>query len=157
MRALQFATAILASISLGLLLAALASRDWVIFGSSHIGLWQICNGNICQAYGAIFPVDLHAIRFFLMVGMLAGATSFLYLWAFTCNQSIGSVSMAKIAGITSLVAGFCALIAMSVFTGVNNSAFMRNYGWSFAVGWASAPLFLITGGLAFYMHKGREM
>uniref|UniRef100_A0ACB8FSQ5 Uncharacterized protein n=1 Tax=Sphaerodactylus townsendi TaxID=933632 RepID=A0ACB8FSQ5_9SAUR len=135
MRALQFATAILASISFGLLLAALASDDWVT-GVAHTGLWQACSGYICQVYGmnvqdteSLVVLDginsqqlslkefsgyIHATRFFLMVGTFAGATSFLCLWVFICNFSVGSFSMAKIAGITSLVAGFCALVAMSI-------------------------------------------
>nr|XP_056702354.1 uncharacterized protein LOC130474677 [Euleptes europaea] len=133
----------------------------------------------------LFPVGyIHATRFFLMMGAFAGAVSFFSLWTSLCRFYAGSFSTAKTAGIASLAAappldaicectskrimleyhavvyfGLCALIAMSIFTGVFNSSYrnLGRYGWSLAVGWASGPLFLLTGGLAFQIHAGRDM
>ncbi|KAL8219397.1 UNVERIFIED_CONTAM: hypothetical protein K2H54_023617 [Gekko kuhli] len=136
MGALPIGTAVFASISLGLLLAALASDYWVV-SKDRTGLWQLCQGSICHAYGMNVLGYIHATRAFLLMGAIAAA---------------------KNAAIASLVAGLCALIGMSVFTGVYNSNFRQGqYGWSTAVGWASGPLFLLTGGLAFQMHAGRVM
>ncbi|XP_060114274.1 lens fiber membrane intrinsic protein-like [Heteronotia binoei] len=157
MGSLTIGTAIFASISLGLLLAALASDYWVV-GSDHTGLWQLCRGSICHTYGMDVLGFIHATRAFLLMGAIAGAVSFFVLWALVCRSYTGSVSTAKIAAIASLVAGLCAIIAMSIFTGVYNRSFSQGqYGWSLAVGWASGPLFLLTGGLAFQIHAGREM
>ncbi|XP_054855911.1 transmembrane protein 235-like [Eublepharis macularius] len=157
MSSLNIATAIFASLSFGLLLAALASDYWVE-ASDHSGLWQFCKGLTCWSYGMDVHGYIHATRAFLLMGSIAGAVSFFSLWALFCHSYIGSVSLAKIAAIASLVAGLCALTAMSIFTGVYDSRFtVGHYGWSLGVGWASGPLFLLTGGLAFQIQTGRAM
>ncbi|KAL7981106.1 hypothetical protein Chor_005340, partial [Crotalus horridus] len=40
------------------------------------------------------------------------------------------------------VSGFCVLIAMSIFSGKIGTT--NRYGWSFGLGWASFPLYLLT-------------
>ncbi|XP_077196992.1 protein NKG7-like [Paroedura picta] len=155
MGALHIGTAVFGSIGLSLLLAALVSDYWVT-GPDHTGLWQVCQGVICHAYGMDVHGYIHATRFFLFVGLFAGIVSVFVLWALVCRSS--SVPAAKIAAVASLVAGLCALVAMSIFTGVYNHNFrLGQYGWSLAVGWASGPLFLLTSGLAFQILAGRVM
>lgn len=157
MSSLNTATAIFASLSFGLLLAALASDYWVE-ARDHTGLWQLCDGSICQSYGMDVFGYIHATRAFMLIATIAGAVSFFSLWSLCCHSYIGSISLAKMAAIASLVAGLCALLAMSIFTGVYDSKFRTgHYGWSLGVGWASGPLFLLTGGLAFQIQTGRAM
>ncbi|KAL7981103.1 hypothetical protein Chor_005337, partial [Crotalus horridus] len=40
------------------------------------------------------------------------------------------------------VSGFCVMIAMSIFSGTFGST--NQYGWSFGLGWASFPLYILT-------------
>ncbi|XP_054855965.1 lens fiber membrane intrinsic protein-like [Eublepharis macularius] len=157
MNSLQIATAIFATISFGLLLAAVTSDYWVE-ASDHSGLWQVCQGSVCYSYGMEVAGYIHATRAFMLMATIAGAVSFFSLWSLFRHPNIGSFSLAKIAAIASLVAGLCALIAMSIFTGrVNHSHRHGKYGWSFGVGWASVPLSLLTGVLAVQIHTGRDM
>ncbi|KAL8219398.1 UNVERIFIED_CONTAM: hypothetical protein K2H54_023658 [Gekko kuhli] len=122
------------------------------------GLWQLCHGSICHAYGMDVLGYIHATRAVLLMGAIAGAFSFFVLWALVCRFYTGSVSAAKNAAIASLVAGLCVLIGMSIFTGVYNSNFRQGqYGWSIAVGWVSGSLFLLNGELAFQLHAERVM
>nr|XP_034973819.1 protein NKG7-like [Zootoca vivipara] len=97
------------------------------------------------------PDYYHATRAFMFFGMIAGAVSCLGLCGKCFDFQFGSLSKAKTAAIASLVAAGCVLIAMATYTGrtapLNSSEL--SYGWSFGLGWASFPLFLITGGLAF--------
>ncbi|KAL7981102.1 hypothetical protein Chor_005336, partial [Crotalus horridus] len=44
------------------------------------------------------------------------------------------------------IPGFCVMIAMSIFSGTFGST--NQYGWSFGLGWASFPLYLLTDLLA---------
>ncbi|XP_060641856.1 lens fiber membrane intrinsic protein-like [Anolis sagrei] len=146
MHILQICATVCCFISLLLLLIALGTDYWVEDSSKHEGLWKNCTLSNC--YDIQDPTDkLNASRAFMILGMISGAVSLLSLFA-TCFQThFYSFSLAKLAAISSLFAGIAAMIAMSIYTSEHS-----NYGWSFGVGWASFPLFLITGGLAYVFH-----
>ncbi|KAH0631403.1 hypothetical protein JD844_005711, partial [Phrynosoma platyrhinos] len=91
---------------------------------------------------------LNAVRAFMLIGMIAGAVSFFGLCVTFCKSQLGSISLAMISAIASFAAGICAMIAMAIFTADTSS-----YGWSFGLGWASFPLFLITSK---YVQSGND-
>ncbi|KAK9394517.1 claudin domain-containing protein 2 [Crotalus adamanteus] len=97
--------------------------------------------------------SLHATRTFMFLGMIAGTVSLVGLCILNKNCSLGntSISMGWIACIGSFMAGFCVLIAMSIFSGKIGTT--NRYGWSFGLGWASFPLYLLTGSLLYMLHK----
>ncbi|XP_015271131.1 PREDICTED: protein NKG7-like [Gekko japonicus] len=154
MEGLRIVACFFSFVSLLLLIVALASDYWAVDpdGSSHVGLWRGCAGNTCISYGMRVAGYFHATRAFLFMGMVAGAISCFGLCTSFFRTHIGSISIKVLAVSASFVAGVCSLIAMSTFTGVYNDIMLfagTGFGWSFGVGWASFPLFLITGGLAY--------
>uniref|UniRef100_A0A452HWP2 Uncharacterized protein n=1 Tax=Gopherus agassizii TaxID=38772 RepID=A0A452HWP2_9SAUR len=112
---------VLALLSLLLLLVALGSDHWLVAGSLHEGLWKSCLNSLC--------------------GQISSAS--------------GEGSPAPPGNPPGLRAvpfapGLCAMIALAVYTGefagaVNAAQGQVTFGWSFGLGWASFPLFLITG------------
>uniref|UniRef100_A0A8C4WPI8 Uncharacterized protein n=1 Tax=Gopherus evgoodei TaxID=1825980 RepID=A0A8C4WPI8_9SAUR len=106
---------VLALLSLLLLLVALGSDHWLVAGSLHEGLWKSCLNSLC--------------------GQISSASA----WA--ALRGLRAVPFAP---------GLCAMIALAVYTGefagaVNAAQGQVTFGWSFGLGWASFPLFLITG------------
>ncbi|ETE59461.1 Claudin domain-containing protein 2, partial [Ophiophagus hannah] len=172
MSALRFGAVFCSSISLLCLLIALGSDYWLADSSSHMGLWKVCNHEVCHSldvewvsglcvmiamsiftgragstsqYGwsfglgwASFPLYLlnatfHAIRTFMFLGMIAGAVTLIGL----CIMN----RQPRLAYMASFTAGLCIMIAMSIFTGRAGST--SKYRWSFSLGWASFPLYLL--------------
>ncbi|XP_042296633.1 protein NKG7-like [Sceloporus undulatus] len=143
MRALQICAVVFSFISLLLLLISLGSDYWETTTGFHAGLWRACFQNICGPIGNGSD-KFNSVQAFILIGMIAGAVSFFGLCATFWKSHLGSISLAKISAIASFAAGICAMIAMAIFTSMT-----RFYGWSFGLGWASFPLFLITSGFAF--------
>ncbi|XP_033015099.1 peripheral myelin protein 22-like [Lacerta agilis] len=154
MQALQIGAVVCAFISLLLLLIALGSDYWLANALNNTGLWKYCVnvGPIysCSSYGMNVEDFLQATRAFMFLGMIAGAVSCIGLCGTFIGLQLGSISKAKASAIASFVAALCVLIAMATFTGSLGTE--ASYGWSFGLGWASFPLFLITGGLAFRLN-----
>ncbi|XP_034973626.1 lens fiber membrane intrinsic protein-like [Zootoca vivipara] len=150
----QIGTLACACISLLLLLIALCSNNWLENSFSHTGLWKSCVnvGMVykCVAHGMNVKDYYHATRTFMFLGMFAGAVSCIGLSGPIFGLQLGSLSKAKTAAIASLLAALFVMIAMAVFTGETGGK--ASYGWSFCVAWATFPLFLITGGLAFCLN-----
>ncbi|KAM3829239.1 epithelial membrane protein 1-like [Vipera latastei] len=114
--------------------------------STHLGLWKFCNGGTCYSLGVeSASAAIHATRTFMFLGMIAGVVSLIGLCILNKKCSLGNTSISPgcIAYIGSFIAGFCVMIAMSVFTGTVGATNL--YGWSFGLGWASFPLYLLTG------------
>ncbi|XP_077788266.1 lens fiber membrane intrinsic protein-like [Podarcis muralis] len=156
MRILQICAVICAFISLLLLLIALGSDYWMVGSNANYGLWKVCS-HFGSSYSCIsYPMGsepdfIHATRAFMFLGMIAGVVSCIILCGTFFDFQFGFLSRARTSAIASLVAAGCVLIAMATFTGCEGTVFgpELSYGWSFGLGWASFPLFLITGGLAF--------
>ncbi|XP_058052204.1 protein NKG7-like [Ahaetulla prasina] len=152
MSALHFGAAFCSCISLLCLLSALASDYWVADSTHHLGLWKLCNLRACYPLGVeLVSASLHAIRTFMFLGMIAGAVSLGGLCVMTRQPSLGKISMSRITCIASFTAGLCIMIAMSISTADISST--KFYGWSFIVGWASFPLYFLTGCLTYILHK----
>ncbi|XP_061453716.1 epithelial membrane protein 2-like [Rhineura floridana] len=144
MHVLQISATVCSFISLLLLLIALGSDYWININDVHTGLWRVCSQMGCVQIGMNLPDFFHTTRAFMLIGMIAGAVSFFALCATFFHFQLGSISQAKIAAVASLLAGLCVMIAMATFTGFSG-ADITYYGWSFGLGWASFPLYLITG------------
>ncbi|XP_062818590.1 epithelial membrane protein 2-like [Anolis carolinensis] len=165
MQVLQICAALLSFISLLLHLISLGSNNWLEDKNSYSGLWYGCSPPVCfriisgsskfsPSFGTggvvVFVGSFEATRAFMLLGMIAGAVSFFGLCFTFYKSRLGSVSLAMVSAYASIAAGICAMIAMSVFTaGTAVDGTVVWYGWSFGLGWASFPFFLITGGLAF--------
>ncbi|XP_060114003.1 protein NKG7-like [Heteronotia binoei] len=150
MQYLRITACFFSFLSLFLLITALASDYWIAaIDSSNSGLWKDCDFSMCIEYGMNVKAFIHATRAFLLMGMVAGAVSFFALCASFSHAHIGSISIKHLAVSASFVAGVCSMIAMSTFTGKYRvKPSLAWIGWSFGIGWASFPLFLITGVLA---------
>nr|XP_056702351.1 protein NKG7-like [Euleptes europaea] len=155
MDVLRIAASFCSFLSLLLLIIGMASDYWTgsRTDSTGVGLWRVCSGITCTSYSMNDLYGyMHATRAFLLMGMFAGAASFFSLCASFYRPKIGSISTALLAVLASIAAGVCSLIAMASFTGVSIAQYMGLWGifrWSFGLAWASFPLFLITGGLAY--------
>ncbi|CAI5781221.1 protein NKG7-like [Podarcis lilfordi] len=150
MHILQISAVICAFISLLFLLIALGSDYWLQIGNANSGLWNLCMPT-CRHIGMAAAGFIHATRAFMFFGMIAGAISCIILCGTFFDFQFGFLSRARTSAIASLVAAGCVLIAMAIYTGqAGGNGF---YGWSFGLGWASFPLFLITGGLAFPLDR----
>ncbi|XP_065259443.1 protein NKG7-like [Emys orbicularis] len=151
MASLQIPSTVLALLSLLLLLAALGSDHWLVatssLSTSYSGLWEVCvNSECCPSV----PGYIEVTRLFLFLALIAGFLSFFALIASFFRSHLGSVSLTLVSAVGSYSAGLCALIALTVYTGefveaVNVPPGQVTFGWSFGLGWASFPLFLITG------------
>ncbi|KAG8143388.1 hypothetical protein E2320_000639 [Naja naja] len=135
MIALCFAIVFCSFISLLCLFIALGSEYWLGDSIAHAGLWKICNHEVCQSLGVeLVSASLQATRTFMLLGMIAGAVSLIGL----CIMNI----QPRLAYMANFTAGLCVMIAMSIFSGEHGTA--SNYGWSFGVGWASVPFYLLN-------------
>ncbi|XP_074837573.1 protein NKG7-like [Carettochelys insculpta] len=143
----------LALLSLLLLLAALGSNHWLVTSSSRLssysGLWKVCVNSGCWTFAAV-PDYLSSTRAFLLLAGVAGCVSFFALVASFFRSRLGSMSLSQVSAVGSFGAGLCTMIAMAVYTGefaaaVTITQGQVTFGWSFGLGWASFPLFLITG------------
>ncbi|XP_032659226.1 protein NKG7-like [Chelonoidis abingdonii] len=152
---------ILALLSLLLLLASLGSDHWLVANSrlitSYSGLWKVCVNSGCWMFASV-PGYIEATRAFLFLAMIAGFLSFFALIASFFRSHICSVSLTLVSAVGSFSAGLCAMIALGVYTGeftgaVNVPPGQVTFGWSFGLGWASFPLFLITGAVMMFVQK----
>ncbi|XP_074837576.1 protein NKG7-like [Carettochelys insculpta] len=151
---LQVSCAALAMLSLLLLLAALGSDHWLEARSDvfiHSGLWKICVNSMCVMPMKL-PDYIEATKLFLMLGLLEGLLSAFTLLTWLCGPSFRSVPLLTVSAVGSFSAGFCTMIAMAVFTSqfaelVEITWPHLSFGWSLGLGWASVPLFLLSGGV----------
>ncbi|CAI5781223.1 protein NKG7-like [Podarcis lilfordi] len=94
---------------------------------------------------------IDATRTFMFFAVIAGVISCICLCGNFFSFQLRSISKTKSSAIASLVAALCVMIGMAIFTGQTGG--IAPYGWSFGLGWATFPLFLITGGLAFALDR----
>ncbi|CAM4678717.1 unnamed protein product [Lepidochelys olivacea] len=162
---LQVASPTLALLSLLLLLVALGSDHWLLLKENqvvmHSGLWKLC-----MNLGCLIPLNvpdlINASRACLILAVIAGLLSCLALLAsFFCSH-LGSVSLTLVSAMGSFSAGFCILIALTVFTSefaeVMKVTWLHvSFGWSWGLGWASIPLFLLTGGVTLLAQESNSI
>ncbi|XP_050786275.1 protein NKG7-like [Gopherus flavomarginatus] len=162
---LQIPSTVLALLSLLLLVAALSSEHWLEARRDgvfvHSGLWKICANSVC-AMPLKLPDYIEATKTFLILGLLAGLLSAFSLLALLSGSGLDTVSPLVVSAVGSFSAGFCVLIALTVFT----SEFAEvikvtwphiSFGWSWGLGWASIPLFLLTGGVTLLAQESNSI
>ncbi|XP_032083945.1 lens fiber membrane intrinsic protein-like isoform X2 [Thamnophis elegans] len=153
MSALHFGAVLSSFISLLFLILALATDYWIdnSLSRTHLGVWKVCEDHKCYPLRLeLVRGSLRAIRAFMFLGMISGVVSLGGLCVLFWKPLLGNISMSRTAWYGSFSAGLCVMIAMSIFTGVIDIPY---YGWSFGLGWASFPLYLLTGGLAYRLHR----
>ncbi|XP_074837577.1 protein NKG7-like [Carettochelys insculpta] len=151
---LRITSTILSLLSLLLLLLALGADYWLTSSGFHMGLWKTCTTSCTQ--NPITPDYFDATRAFLFLGMFAGFASSITLVASFFRSHLGPVSLSLVSAVGSFSAGLCAMIAMAVFTGetaAHETLSQLTLGWSFGLGWASFPLFLLTGAMILFIPK----
>ncbi|XP_075764036.1 protein NKG7-like [Pelodiscus sinensis] len=168
MQPLRIVSTSLALLSLLLLLLSLGSDHWrVNNGGFVMGLWQVCYYSICGKYTAVSDY-VGATRAFLFLAMIAGGVSSIAVITSFFRSHLGPVPLTLVSAVGSFSAGLCAMIAMAVFTAekaVFTAEMARfrppgpgqpitfSYSWSFGLGWASFPLFLLTGAVTMFIPK----
>ncbi|XP_075764032.1 protein NKG7-like [Pelodiscus sinensis] len=161
MQPLRIVSTGLALLSLLLLLLSLGSNHWLVYSTDrHEGLWKRCNSLMCSQYPAV-PEFFDTTRAFLFLAMIAGGVSSLALLTSFLSSHLGPVPLTLVSAVGSFSAGLCAMIAMAVFTAemahfrtpVPSQPPTFSYGWSFGLGWASFPLFLLTGAVTMFIPK----
>ncbi|XP_032083947.1 lens fiber membrane intrinsic protein-like [Thamnophis elegans] len=153
MSALHFGAVLSSFISLLCLILALATDYWIAnsLPGTRLGLWKVCKDRECyQLDVELVRGSLRAVQTFMFLGMISGVVSLGGLCFLFWKPLLGNISMSSTAWYGSFSAGLCVMIAMSIFTGITATTY---YGWSFGLGWASFPLYLITGGLAYTLHR----
>ncbi|KAM5126622.1 lens fiber membrane intrinsic protein-like [Mantella aurantiaca] len=134
-----------------LLIVATATDFWMQYrysGSlSNQGLWRFCVAGKCHAH-TITVAFWDATRAFMLLSILSSfAGIILGLTAFSSGAKSGRT---RSAGVTLLVAGFFALLALSVYTGVTVNFFGKRYAdwrfsWSYILGWIGIILTVSAG------------
>nr|XP_048683993.1 protein NKG7-like [Caretta caretta] len=162
---LQVPSTALALLSLLLLVVALSSDHWLEARRNgifvHSGLWKICVNSVCGMPSKL-PDYIEATKMFLMLGLLAGLLSAFSLLALLRGSSFDTVSPFVVSAMGSFSAGFCILIALTVFTSefaeVMKVTWLHvSFGWSWGLGWASIPLFLLTGGVTLLAQESNSI
>lgn len=164
----RIGVAIFNGITLGLLLASIASKNWLVndsFKGGKSGIWQTCNHiclrlislcpYICDTY-AINQLDAksNAIRAFACIAMLS-TTVGLVIAAVRIYKELKG----KMAAGCFLCAGICMIIALSIYAAQANDGKITgnlhhdllisyvtigykrpgfSYGWSYILGWISS-------------------
>ncbi|XP_075764031.1 lens fiber membrane intrinsic protein-like [Pelodiscus sinensis] len=150
---LRIASPSLALLSLLLLVVALGSSYWLVIRESgdviHSGLWKTCVNLRCLVPSTV-PDLLNACRVCLTLAVLLGGVSGVALiTSFFCFH-LGPVSLLLVSAVGSFSTGLLAAAAMAIFMwqspkGMTIATSRISYGWSFGLGWAACPLFLLTG------------
>ncbi|CAM2107976.1 unnamed protein product [Caretta caretta] len=127
----------------------------VSFGWSFYVGWAACPLSLLANY-------IEATKMFLMLGLLAGLLSAFSLLALLRGSSFDTVSPFVVSAMGSFSAGFCILIALTVFTSefaeVMKVTWLHvSFGWSWGLGWASIPLFLLTGGVTLLAQESNSI
>ncbi|XP_044274723.1 protein NKG7-like [Varanus komodoensis] len=159
---LRISSGICAFSSLLLHFASLGTSFWLLEtthkGLAHSGLWQVCLHQECRTYWfTLLAPHIHATRAFLVMGCFCGLLSLLCVCISFERDQIFHTSLTITAAAFSFSAGFLNLIAMSVFTAVHRSSqayshFLLLFGSSYGLGWASVPMYSITGMLLLLTH-----
>ncbi|KAJ7304057.1 hypothetical protein JRQ81_011579 [Phrynocephalus forsythii] len=142
---------------------SLSTSYWVLEatekGLVHSGLWKICFNPECTIYQFnILALHIHFTRGFLLIACFCGLISLLCVCISFEHIEIYHISLVKAAALWSFSGGLFILIGMSVFTAVCRSShsyikYLLVFGSSYSLGWASLPMYVMTGMLLMMTHK----
>ncbi|XP_037373036.1 protein NKG7 [Talpa occidentalis] len=119
--------------------------------SAHSGLWRTIPLEAAKSY-------IQVTRTFAILSALLGLVSVGFL-VLSCIPSLSAPGRGPLVScITGFAAALCATVAMAVYTSerwsqVPHSQNQSFFGWSFYLGWTSAALLFITGGLSLGAHR----
>ncbi|XP_054854884.1 protein NKG7-like [Eublepharis macularius] len=158
---LRISSAICSACSLLILLTSLTTSYWVTErtpqGLIHAGLWEMCREPSCRYFPFRVPEFLHVTRAFLIMAVLCGLVSLIFICISFEHASVGPIYFMVVAGLLSFTAGFFTLIGISVFTAVHKSK--RQYiqhliifGSSYGLGWASISMYITTAAAHFFAY-----
>nr|XP_056702355.1 protein NKG7-like [Euleptes europaea] len=166
---LRISSAVCSSGSLLMLFTSLTTSYWVTEQSSHglihSGLWEVCLHPHCHYFQfnilllCSSPTEyLHVTRAFLILALLFGMASLLFICISFERVSMGPIYFMAIAGLLSFTTAFSILIANSVFTAVYRSKqlyllHLVIFGSSYGLCWASLPAYIITGIIIMITHR----
>ncbi|XP_064899230.1 lens fiber membrane intrinsic protein-like isoform X4 [Columba livia] len=131
---------------LALLLAATVTHGWLQRRApgdiTSLGLWRLCLGGQCHPHPAT-PALWEATRVLMLLSVLA-ATAGLALGVSVAAGTARRVR-ARVAGVTLLLAGLLALLALAVYT-VGTLSLLGparpawRFSWSYILGWVAVVL-----------------
>ncbi|XP_073493274.1 lens fiber membrane intrinsic protein-like [Phyllobates terribilis] len=134
-----------------LLIVATATDFWMQYrysgNLSNQGLWRFCVAGKCHAH-TITVAFWDATRAFMLLSILSCFAGIIL--GLTAFSSGAKSARTRSAGVTLLVAGFFALLALSVYTGVTVNFFGKRYvdwrfSWSYILGWIGIILTVSAG------------
>ena len=115
------------------------------------GLWNVCGGSVCVAYGFDSVVGkLHATRAFTSIGTLLCAAAAVVAMVRLCKEVDGKV----VAGLF-IVAGVCMIIALAIYTDYSSDTVRMDkvsYGWSYVLGWIATVMAFVAGALHIFLN-----
>ncbi|NP_001030162.1 lens intrinsic membrane protein 2.2 isoform X2 [Danio rerio] len=136
--------------ALVLLIISTSTDYWMQYrysgNAANQGLWRFCINRRCHAH-TLTVAFWDATRAFMLLSVLSCFAG--VLLGLTASKRARSRRV-KTGGITLLLSGFLALLALSIYTGMTISYFGRRYidwrfSWSFILGWISVILALAAG------------
>ncbi|XP_070620735.1 protein NKG7-like, partial [Erythrolamprus reginae] len=160
---LKISSGICSAGSLLLEYMSLSTSYWVLEtthrGMVYSGLWNICLESKCNLYQFnLLALPIHVTRTFLLMALFCGFIGLLFSCISFERIKIYDVSVLKTAAVFSFSAGFLVLIAMSLFTSIlrRSPGYAQRlvvFGTSFSLGWASVPMYIVTGILLLLTEK----
>nr|XP_034973627.1 lens fiber membrane intrinsic protein-like [Zootoca vivipara] len=154
MEPLRISSAICSAGSLLLEFISLSTPYWVLQstkkGLVHSGLWTICIGPDCTMYWFnLLVIHIHFTRAFMVIACFCSFFSLLCVCISFERDLLFNISVLRAAVTFSLVAALLILLGMAIFTYVQRHSqpytnYSLAFGSSYALGWASVPMHLIT-------------
>ncbi|OCT69657.1 lens fiber membrane intrinsic protein [Xenopus laevis] len=134
-----------------LLIVATATDFWMQYrysgNLSNQGLWRFCVAGRCHSH-TITVAFWDATRAFMLISILSSFAGIIL--GLTAFSSGARTARTRSAGATLLLAGFFALLALAVYTGVTLNFFGKRYtdwrfSWSYVLGWIGVILTVSAG------------
>ncbi|XP_067318521.1 protein NKG7-like [Anolis sagrei] len=160
---LKFSSGICSAGSLVVQFTSLSTSYWMLEstrkGLVHGGLWRICLGPTCTFYRFhLLAPQIHVTRGFLLMACFCGLISLLCICVSFEHNDLYGISVVRTAAFLSFLTGFLIMIGMSIFTTFYRRSkayteFLLIFGSSYGLGWASIPLYAMTGILLVLTHK----
>ncbi|XP_061453715.1 protein NKG7-like [Rhineura floridana] len=160
---LRIGSGICSAGSLLLEFTSLSTPYWVLESTNkgllHSGLWKVCLDPDCTLYWfSLLALPIHFTRAFLLIACFCGLISLLCICISFERDLLFRISLVRTAAAFSFCSGLFILIGMSIFTYVHkrSQSYTRDlviFGSSYGLGWASIPMYVITGILLMLTHK----
>ncbi|XP_066494956.1 protein NKG7-like [Tiliqua scincoides] len=140
---LQISCAVCSTATLLLLITSLCTSYWMTEtppqGLLHSGLWEICMNDKCTLYGfSAVATFIHVIRGFLVAATFSGIMSLSCICISIQRTHLGPVPMLRTAATLSFG-------TVSYRSSKPDLQQLTRYGSSYSLGWASSPMYFLTG------------